>query len=100
MIPSLFAPLPKARSSSTKGLFVGPPGTGKICLSKYTLCCRSSIQRISSGGVLMKPKYALTEVFTLYLVPDPFKHSVKPQPHVFDVILFDKDDKIGQSDIH
>ena len=26
----------------------------------------------------MKPKYALTEVFTLYLVPDSFKHSVKP----------------------
>jgi len=25
MIPSLFAPLPKPRSSSTKGLFVGPP---------------------------------------------------------------------------
>ena len=43
MIPSLFSPLPKPRSSSTKGIFFGPPGTGKICLSKYTLCCRSSI---------------------------------------------------------
>ena len=43
MIPSLFSPLPKPRSSSTKGISFGPPGTGKICLSKYRLCSRSSI---------------------------------------------------------
>jgi len=36
----------------------------------------------------MKPKYALTEVFTLYLAPDSFKHSVKPQPHVLTLSLF------------
>ena len=36
----------------------------------------------------MKPKYALTEVFTLYLVPDSFKHSVKPQPHVLTLSFF------------
>jgi len=36
----------------------------------------------------MKPKYALREVFTLYLVPDSFNHSVKPQPHVLTLSLF------------
>ena len=36
----------------------------------------------------MKPKYALTEVFTLYLVPDSFKYSVKPQPHVLILSFF------------
>jgi len=35
----------------------------------------------------MKPKYALTEVFTLYLVPDSFKHSVKPQPYVLTLMV-------------
>jgi len=32
--PLLFAPLPTLRSSSTKGLFVGPPCAGKISLSQ------------------------------------------------------------------
>jgi len=36
----------------------------------------------------MKPKYALREVFTLYLVPDLFKHSVKPQSHVLTLLFF------------
>jgi len=36
----------------------------------------------------MKPKYALREVFTLYLVPDSFKHSVKPQAHVLTLSFF------------
>ena len=79
---------PHSNKVCQSDIFVGPPGTGKICLSKYSLCCRSSIQRISSGGVLMKPKYALTEVFTLYLVPDSFKHSAKPQPHVLTLSFF------------
>jgi len=34
----------------------------------------------------MKQKYVVTEVLTLYLVPDSFKHSVKP--HVLTLSFF------------
>jgi len=52
MIPSLSAPLLKPRSSSTKGLFVGPPCTGKISLSQsMARAFGRPFQRISSGGV-------------------------------------------------
>ena len=57
-------------------------------------------QRISSGGVLMKPNHALTEVFTLYLVPDSFKHFVKCQPHVLTLSFFSAKMTKWQSDIH
>jgi len=42
----------------------------------------------------MKPKYALREVFTLYLVPDSFKHSVKPLTLSFFSTKMTKLDKV------
>jgi len=98
MIPSLFAPLPKSRSSSTKGLFVELPRTGKICLSKYSLCSRSSIPTYLFGWC---PDEAESRVQrSIYVVSGPGLVQALCKTSCIDpVILFNKDDKIGQSDI-
>ena len=101
IIPSLFAPLPKPRSSSTKGLFVGPPGTGKICLSKYRLCCQSSIPTYLFWWCPDEAEIRAQR--SIYVVSGPglVQTLCKTSTSCIDpVILFDKDDKIGQSDIH
>ena len=51
--------------------------------SKYSSCFWSSILLVV---FVMKQKYVVTEVLTLYLVPDSFKHSVKP--HVLTLSFF------------
>ena len=74
--PSPSAPLPKPRSSSTKGLFVVYRQI--FSQSKYSSCSRSTIPMYLFWWCLMKSSYMVTEVLVLYLVSDlPLKRSVK-----------------------
>ena len=95
MIPSLFSPLPQPRSSSTMGIFFGPSRTGKICLSKYTLCCRSSIPTYLFWWC---PDEAESRAHrSIYVVSGPglVQALCKMSTSCIDlVILFSKDDKM------
>ena len=67
--PSPSAPLPRPCSSSTKGLFVGPPGTGRISFSQSQLVLSVVHPHVSLLVVsMMKPNYVVTEVSGASLV--------------------------------
>ena len=62
-------PFPRPCSSSTKGLFVGPPGTGRISFSQSQLVLSVVHPHVSLLVVsMMKPNYVVTEVSGASLV--------------------------------